>query len=89
MKFYLFVSEIIGFVAISISAVTVSLLFSFLRLILRYVLKLIAMVLNSIHSFSQNAFTRTSKNGTNWLVIRLGKFSILLGRKNDASKLDS
>jgi hypothetical protein len=47
------------------------------------------MVLNSIHSFSQNAFTRTSKNGTNWLVIRLGKFSILLGRKNDASKLDS
>jgi len=89
MKFYLFVSEIIGFVAISISAAMVSLVFSFSRLTLSYVLKLIAMVLSSIQSFSQNAFTRTNKNGTNWLVIRLGKFSILLGRKNDASKSDS
>lgn len=81
MKYYLFVSEIIGFVAISTSAATVSIVFSFLRLTLSYVLKLIAIVLNYIHSFSQNAFTRTNKNGTNWLVIRLGNFSILLGRK--------
>jgi len=89
MKYFLFVSEIIGFVAISTSAVMVSLAFSFLRLTLSYALKLIAMALKSIHSFSQNVFTRTTKNGTNWLVIRLGKFSILLGRKNDVSKPDS
>jgi len=81
MKYYLLISEIIGFVVISMSAATVSIVSSFLQLILRYVLKLAAAILNSIHSFSQNAFTRTNKNGTNWIVIRLGKFSILLGKK--------
>ena len=85
MKYYLFISEIIGFVAISTSAVMVSIVFSFSRLITSYVLKLVATVLNSIHKLSQNVFTRTNKNGTNWIVIRLGKFSILLGKKNDAA----
>ena len=89
MKYYLLISEIIGFVAISISAATVSIVSSFLRLIMSYPLKLAAAILNFIHKFSQQAFTRTNKNGTNWIVIRLGKFSILLGRKNDVSKSDS
>jgi hypothetical protein len=30
---------------------------------------------------------RTTKNETDWIVIRLGKFSILLGKKN-ATKSD-
>ncbi len=88
MKYYLLISEIIGFVVISMSAAMVSIVSSFLQLILRYVLKLIAAILNSIHSFSQSVFTRTNKNGTNWIVIRLGKFSILLGKKNDVPKSD-
>jgi hypothetical protein len=33
------------------------------------------------------SIARTTKNQTDWLVIKLGKFSILLGRKN-ASKPD-
>jgi hypothetical protein len=32
--------------------------------------------------------SRATKNDTDWIVIRFGKFSILLGKKNDASKPD-
>jgi hypothetical protein len=31
------------------------------------------------------SIARTTKNQTNWIVIKIGKFSILLGKKN-ASK---
>jgi ABC-type nickel/cobalt efflux system permease component RcnA len=88
MKYFLFVSEIIGFVAISTSAVMVSLAFSFLRLTLSYVLKLIAMVLRFLSALKMKTFQRTTKGGSDWLVVRIGKFSILLGKKN-VSKSDS
>jgi len=82
MKYYLFISEIIGFVVISISAATVSIVFSFLQLILKSILKLIAKLYQTITRLTKETISTATKADTRWIVIRLGKFSILLGRKN-------
>lgn len=85
MKYYLSISEVIGFVAISISAVTASILFSFLRQTVSYILKLTAKILKFFSALKMKMFQRTTKGGSDWLVVRIGKFSVLLGRKNDAA----
>lgn len=89
MKYFLFISDLIGFVALSISAVLVSLVSSVALSILRLAIRLLSKLYQIITKLSKETISTATKADTQWLVIRIGKFSILLGRKNDVSKPDS
>ena len=84
MKYYIFISEILGFVVISTSAATVCILSSFLRLTLKSILKLIAKLYHLINRITKETISTATKADTKWIVIRIGKFSILLGKKDES-----
>jgi len=91
MKYFLSGLDLIGFVALSMSAVLVSSVLSLVQLLLRYLLRLIEKILKFFRLVKQKilaTISRAAKNDTDWIVIRFGKFSILLGKKNNASKSD-
>lgn len=91
MRYFLLGLDLIGFVGLSTSAVLVSLVLSLAQILLRYLLRLIEKILKFFRLVKQKMLATTSratKNDTDWIVIRFGKFSILLGKKNDASKPD-
>jgi hypothetical protein len=52
-------------------------------------MKLITKLYQTVTRLSKDMISTATKADTRWIVIRLGKFSILLGRKNDVSKSDS
>ncbi len=84
MKSFLFGLDLIGFVALSTSAALVSALLSLAQLLLRYLLRLIEKILKFFRLVKQKmlaTISRAAKNDTDWIVIRFGKFSILLGKK--------
>jgi hypothetical protein len=39
--------------------------------------------LKFLSALKMKTFQRTTKGGSDWLVVRIGKFSILLGKKNE------
>ncbi len=91
MKYFLSGLDLIGFVALSTSAVLVSSVLSLAQLLLRYLLRLIEKILKFFRLVKKKmlaTISRAAKNDTDWIVIRFGKFSILLGKKNNASKSD-
>lgn len=85
MKLFLFVLDAIGFTGILIAAVAASIASSCARLTLNCLMKLLEEIgkfLRRMRSKMPAIISRTRKNGTEWLVIKVGKFSILLGRKD-------
>ena len=88
MKYFLLVSDLIGFVALCTSAVLASLVLSVARFLVILVLRLINKFWNLIIKLRKEVFSTATKADTRWIVIRLGKFSVLLGKK-DVSKPDS
>jgi len=81
--------EVIGFVVLSTSAGLVALVFSVVLSILRILIKLLTKLYQILTRLSKGVLSTATKADTRWIVIRLGKFSILLGRKDDVSKSDS
>lgn len=84
MKYFLLGLDLIGFVALSTSAALVSALLSLAQLLLRCLLRLIEKILKFFRLVKQKMLaiiSRAEKNDTDWIVIRFGKFSILLGKK--------
>ena len=86
MKSYLYVFDLIGFTALSISAVLVASTSSLARWTLSASLRWKEQISKSLRRLRQTqivSMTRTSKNGSNWIVIRAWKFSFLVGVKGD------
>jgi hypothetical protein len=52
-------------------------------------MKLLSRLYQIVTKFGRGVVSTATKADTRWIVIRLGKFSILLGRKNDVPKSDS
>lgn len=78
--------DMIGFVALCTSAVLVSLVLSLFRLSTVVFLAVGEKIWKIFRRLNQiTTMTRTHKNGSNWIVVRIWKFSFLLGVK-DADK---
>lgn len=85
MKLLLLGLDVIGFVGILTSAVAACLVSSFARLTLNYLLKMlegIGKFLRLAKSRMPVSITQTTKNQTDWIVIKIAEFSILIGKKN-------
>ncbi len=84
MKWFLLSLDLLGFVVLCTLAVLASLLSSVGRWLLVLALKLIRHFYQTITRLMKETITTATKNETRWIVIRLGKFSILLGKKNES-----
>ncbi len=86
MRYLLAGFDLIGFTGLSISAALVASLTSLLRLTLKCFLELKEQAskrLRRLQSTEMVSITRTVKNGSNWIVIRLWRFSFLVGIKGE------
>ena len=80
MKSFLFVLDLVGFAARFISAVMAAFVLSLLKVTLRmlgYLIATMQKVKNPLH------ISKAQKNNSNWIVLKFGKYSILLGKKNE------
>ncbi len=84
MNRLLSVLYLIGFVEVSLLAALASSLFSVAHWLLCQLLRLISIFYQTITRLTKETITTATKNETRWIVIRLGKFSILLGKKNES-----
>jgi len=84
MKWFFLSLDLLGFVVLCTLAVLVSSLSSVAHWLLVQLLCLIASFYQTITRLMKETITTATKNETRWIVIRLGKFSILLGRKNES-----
>lgn len=83
MKLFLFVLDLVGFLAVSISAVLASSVVSLFRWILGSSVELaskLARVLRRL-KVKQLEFMKAEKNGTKWYRLRIGRWSLMLGRR--------
>ncbi len=85
MKLFLFVSDLVGFMAISTLAVLASLLSSLLRLILVTLIRIVSKLVRALRQLKTNfvEITTASKNGTKWHRLRIGNYSFMIGRKEN------
>lgn len=86
MRYCLYVFDGIGFAGLCISAALVASLSSLARLMLRYSLQCKEQSLEALRRMCWTeivSMTKTHKNGSNWIVIRLWKFSFLVGVKGE------
>jgi len=86
MKLFLFGLDAVGFMGVSIFAATVAAISSLLRLILNVIRiwkKKALQRFRRIKLPTLVSMTRTTKIGSDWIVIRAWKFSFLLGVKGD------
>ena len=84
MKLFLSGLDLVGFTALSTSAVVVALVSSLLRLTLSASLRLKEKASENFRRLRSTeivSVTQAQKNGSNWLIIRLWKFSFLVGVK--------
>lgn len=80
MKSFLFILDLVGFTAQFILAVVAAFALSLLKVTLRmlgYLIATMQRVKNPLH------ISKAQKNNSNWIVLKLGKYSILLGKKNE------
>lgn len=86
MRLFLSGLDLIGFMGVCTSAALAASVLSLLRLTLNAFLKWkeqISESLRRLHSTQIVSMTRTSKSGSNWIVIRAWKFSFLVGVKGE------
>ena len=76
------VLEVLGFVALCTSAVLASLVLSVARSLLVLALRIISNIYQTITRLTRKTISVVTKADTRWIVIRIGRFSILLGKKN-------
>lgn len=84
MRFYLSALDLIGFMGVCTSAALVASTLSLLRLTLVAFLRCKEQISKSLRRLQQTqtvSMTRTSKNGSNWIVVRIYGFSFLVGAK--------
>ncbi len=84
MKLFLSGLDLIGFTVLSTSAVVVALVSSLLHLTLSASLKLKEKASENfrrLRSAEIVSMTQAQKNGSKWLIVRLWKFSFLVGVK--------
>lgn len=82
MKLFLFVLDLVGFLARFIAAVVVALALSLLKVILQRGACLIAYM-QKIRFSNPLQVSKAQKNNADWIVVKLGKYSLLLGKKNE------
>ena len=86
MRLFLSGLDLIGFMGVCTSAALVASVSSLLRLTLSAFLRWKEQLSKKLRRLRQTemvSMTRTSKNGSNWLVIRAWKFSFLVGVKGE------
>lgn len=86
MKLFLFGLDAVGFMGVCTFAATVAVISSSLRLMLNVIRKWKKKALQRFRRIKLPtlvSITRTTKNGSNWLVIRAWKFSFLVGVKGE------
>lgn len=84
MKLFLFGLDVVGFMGVCISAATVAAISSSLRLTLNVTRRWKKKALQRFRRIKLPtlvSMTRTTKNGSNWIVVRFWKFSFLVGVK--------
>ena len=79
MKLFLFVSDLLGFLARATSAVLVALVSSLSKIIIQIIIYLIA-TMRKITIKIPLQISKIEKNNTQWYRVQLGKYSILFGR---------
>ncbi len=86
MKSFLLGLDLIGFTGLCTSAALVSVASSLLRLTVKHSLALGEKILRFsriILSRMPATINRTQKGNTNWLVLKVWKFSVLFGMKGE------
>ncbi len=86
MKLFLLSLDLIGFTGLCTSAALVSVALSLLRLTVKHSLALREKILRFsriILSRMPATISRTQKENTNWLVLKVWKFSVLFGMKGE------
>jgi len=91
IRFLLIGIEAIGFVALSVLASTVCLTSLLIKWIVLSSLRLIVKAWKVLRSAKPGAWMQIStitKNETDWIVIKVLQFSVLLGAKQNAGNAD-
>lgn len=85
MKQFLFILDLVGFLALSTLAVLASLLSSLLRWILAILIRIVSKLVRALRRLKTNfvEITTASKNGTKWHRLRIGSYSFMIGRKEN------
>lgn len=86
MRLFLFGLDAVGFMGVCTFAATAAVISSSLRLTLNVIQKWKKKALQRFRRIkfpTLVSMTRTTKNGSNWIVIRAWKFSFLVGIKGD------
>lgn len=89
MRLFLSGLDLIGFMGVCTSAALVASVLSLLRLTLSAFLRWKEQSLKALRRLRQTqivSMTRTSKNGSNWIVVRFWKFSFLVGVKDKCTQ---
>lgn len=91
MRILLFVVDLIGFVAVFVSAVLVALVSSLLSWICRFLAHWVLELIDLIPQMNWKIFeeTRISKGNTEWYRVRINNYSFMFGRKVNEEKGDT
>lgn len=87
MRLFLSVLDLVGFLALSISAGLASLAVSLFRWIMSAFLEMVSKLVRALRSLKMKhmEFMTASKNGTKWYRLRVGSWSLMIGRKENVS----
>lgn len=87
MRLFLSSLDLVGFLALSISAGLASLVVSLFRWIMSAFLELVSKLVRALRRLKMKKmeFMTASKNGTKWYRLRIGSWSLMIGRKESDS----
>lgn len=87
MRLFLSSLDLVGFLALSISAGLASSVVSLSRWIMTAFLTQLSKLVRALRSLKMKhmEFMTASKNGTKWYRLRVGSWSLMIGRKENVS----
>lgn len=86
MKLFLSGLDLIGFTALSITGALAASALSLLRLTVRYLLQCLEKIQRFFRQWKSKMpaiISRAEKNGTKWYWVKIGNWSLMIGRKEN------